>query len=274
MSENPLKQYFRRPAIYIRLPSEYEYYDSTIIEVPENGELPVYPMTAIDEITSRTPDALFNGSAVVDIIKSCIPSIKSPWKINIIDMEAILIAIRVASTGENMDIDSACPECKEVNKYGVNLVDLLGNMPKVDYKTTLKIRDLEVKFRPLSYTETNKNDMSQYHIQKVLVALDAIDDIEEKTKQSQEAIKFLTTATNDAIVGTIEYVKTPETTVTDVNFIKEFLLGCDRQTNAAITDFSVQLRNKSQLKPLKVRCTSCEHEYDQQVILNISDFFV
>jgi rubredoxin len=274
MSENPLKQYFRRPAIYIKLPSNYEYYDSDVIAVPENGELPVYPMTAIDEITSRTPDALFNGTAVVDIIKSCIPAIKNPWKINIIDMESILIAIRVASTGENMDIDSACPSCKEVNKYGVNLVDLLGTMPPIDYNKTLKIRDLEVKFHPLSYSETNKNDMAQYNIQKVLAALDSIEDPEEKTKKSQEAIQYLTSATNDAIVSTIAYIKTPETTVTNVEFIKEFLLGCDRQTSSAIIDFSVELRSKSQLKPLRVRCTSCQHEYDQQIILNVTDFFV
>lgn len=274
MNENPLKQYFRRPAIYIRLPSEYEYYDQTIVDVPENGELPVYPMTAIDEITSRTPDALFNGSAVADIMKSCIPNIKNPWKINAIDLEAILIAIRVASTGESMDIDSVCPECKDVNKYGVNLIDLLGGMPKVNYHDTLKIRDLEIKFKPLTFTETNKNDMSQYHIQKVLISLNEIEDPEEKTKKSQEAIKYLTTATNDAIVSTIQYIKTPETTVADVEFIKEFLLSCDRQTSSAITDFSVNLRNKSQLKPMRIRCTSCQHEYDQQIILNITDFFV
>lgn len=273
MNENPLKQYFRRPAIYIKLPSEYEYYDQSIVDVPENGELPVYPMTAVDEITSRTPDALFNGTAVVDIMKSCVPNIKNPWKINSIDMEAILIAIRVASTGETMDIDSGCPACREVNKYGVNLIDLLGSMPKVNYQDTLKIRDLEIKFKPLTFTETNKNDMSQYHIQKVLVELDQIEDTDEKTRKSQEAIKYLTSATNDAIVSTIQYIKTPETTVSDVEFIKEFLLSCDRRTSSAITDFGISLRNKSQLRPMRVRCTSCQHEYDQQIILNITDFF-
>ncbi|MFZ9751439.1 MAG: hypothetical protein ACO3CN_04985, partial [Candidatus Nanopelagicales bacterium] len=56
---NPLARYFRKPAIYIRLPSNGEYWPTGSIEMPENRELPVYPMTAADEITYRTPDALF-----------------------------------------------------------------------------------------------------------------------------------------------------------------------------------------------------------------------
>ena len=50
----------------ISLPSGGESYGPEDIEWPDEGkELPVYPMTAIDEITTKTPDALFNGSAMV-----------------------------------------------------------------------------------------------------------------------------------------------------------------------------------------------------------------
>ena len=69
MNNNPLRQYFRRPAVYISLPSKGEGYSVDELELPETTELPVYPMTAIDEITARTPDALFNGTAVVELIK-------------------------------------------------------------------------------------------------------------------------------------------------------------------------------------------------------------
>ena len=72
-----LQKHFRQPSIYIKLPSEGVWYDDSIITMPENGEvLPVYPMTALDEITYRTADALFNGEAVVTVIKSCIPLFK------------------------------------------------------------------------------------------------------------------------------------------------------------------------------------------------------
>jgi hypothetical protein len=89
LPNNPLKQYFRRPSIYLKLPSGGVGYPLGSLNRTENGELPVYPMTAIDEITSKTPDALFNGSAVVEIIKSCVPDITDPWSIPSTDLDAI-----------------------------------------------------------------------------------------------------------------------------------------------------------------------------------------
>ena len=91
---NPLRQYFRRPALYITLPSKGKFYPEGAIEITTNNELPVFPMTAIDEITSKTPDALFNGTAMADLIKSCVPNIKDPWSIPLVDLETILIGIR------------------------------------------------------------------------------------------------------------------------------------------------------------------------------------
>ena len=101
---NPLRQYFRRPALYLTLPSRGKFYPEGALEMPENGELAVYPMTAIDEITSKTPDALFNGNAVPEIIKSCVPGIKDPWAVPSVDMDAILVAIRAATNGNDLEI--------------------------------------------------------------------------------------------------------------------------------------------------------------------------
>jgi hypothetical protein len=63
MDNNPLAKFFRQPAIYVRLPSQGRNWVTGTINYPESGELAVLPMTAIDEITYRTPDALFNGEA-------------------------------------------------------------------------------------------------------------------------------------------------------------------------------------------------------------------
>lgn len=273
MSENPLKHYFRRPAIYIKLPSGGATYTPDVLDSTPTGELPVFPMSALDEITSRTPDALFNGHAVVDIIKSCIPSIRDPWKINTVDMDAILIAIRIASSGETMDINCVCPKCKGESRYGLNMVELLASRKNIDYDRKLKIRDMEIKFRPLTYAESNKNSMDQYEIQKLLATVTSIDDEEEKSKQSKFAIEHLNSLTVDIIASTIEYIQTPETTVADANFIKEFILNCDRQTSSAIRDFSISLREQSTLPDMKVECVDCGEKYEQPLLLNVTDFF-
>jgi hypothetical protein len=72
---NPLSKYFRRPEIYYKLPSNGRYWPENSIELPVNGEIPVFPMTNADEITLKTPDALMNGAGIVSVIQSCCPNI-------------------------------------------------------------------------------------------------------------------------------------------------------------------------------------------------------
>ena len=63
-NHNPLAGHFRVPKLYTELPSGGKFYDSDTIDFTENDELPVFPMTAKDEIMLKNPDALLNGEAV------------------------------------------------------------------------------------------------------------------------------------------------------------------------------------------------------------------
>lgn len=272
MSDNPLKQYFRRPAIYINLPSGKNGYTPDVVD-GANNELAVYPMTAIDEITSRTPDALYNGQAVVDIVKSCIPAIKDPWKLKSIDLDTIFIAIRIASSGETMDINCVCPKCNAESKFGVNLTQLLSAQKKINYDTPLAVRELKIKFKPLTLDETNKNSLAQYEVQKMLAELSAMEDGPEKDKYTKSALDQLAKMTAEIIVSTIEYIQTPEAIVSDRNHINEFMTNCDRQLNTNIRNYSVKLREDSMLPPLQFKCFQCQENYEQPLILNITDFF-
>ena len=107
-STNPLRKYFRQPSIHLRLPSGGKFYPPGTLDLPPNGEIPILPMTAVDEITTRTPDALFNGSAVVDIMHSCVPNIGDPWSIPAVDFNALLAAVRLASYGHEMEVSTTC----------------------------------------------------------------------------------------------------------------------------------------------------------------------
>ena len=127
-SVNPLKQYFRQPAIYLRLPTGGKYWPPGSIELTHNGEFPVYPMTAIDEITYRTPDALFNGQAVSTVIQSCIPNVKDAWLAPTADINSMLVAIRLASYGHELEINSTCPSCNNSEDYAVDLRNVLDQL--------------------------------------------------------------------------------------------------------------------------------------------------
>lgn len=273
MDNNPLKQYFRRPAIHIKLPSGTDY-ERDIIDFPATGELPVYPMTANDEITARTPDALFNGSAVVSIIQSCIPSIKNPWKLHNVDIETILIAIRIATNGEEMDVDTVCPNCKETMRYGIKLSKLLSEITISDYSQELPLGDLAIKFCHLTYQDNNNNSAEQFEIQRGLAQLDGLIDGDAKNKAASDLLKRMNVLTQKILARNIEYIRTPETTVTDQAFIHDFLQNCDKKIYNIIRDNSIKLRDESTSKPLRFTCIKCQHNYQQKVEFNITDFFV
>jgi hypothetical protein len=273
LENNPLKQYFRRPSIYLKLPSGGKMYSAAVIDMPENGELPVYPMTAIDEISSKTPDALYNGTAMADIIKSCIPAIKDPWAINSIDLDAILVAIKSASGGNDLTLNSECPECKEISEYSVNLAAILSQLKSGDYEKELSFNELSIKFRPLTYKEMNEASLAQFEAQRIFVAIDAEENVEVKQKKMQDALKYLTDITMNILSQTIMYIKTPAAFVEENEFILDFLQNCDKNAFITIRDYNATLKAQNEVKPLKIKCVDCGHDYEQQFTLNTSDFF-
>ena len=274
MDNNPLRQYFRRPSVYMKLPSGGLGYPEGAIDVTETGELPVYPMTAIDEITARTPDALFNGTAVVELIRSCIPNIKDPWAVSNVDLDAILVAIKAASSpnGE-MDIESACPKCEEVSGYKINLAGLLTGLSSPDFKTPLDLGDLSISFRPLSFREVNEASVQQFELQRIFNQLESAEDDEKKAKIMQEGLQKITSLTMELLSKSIVEIATPTVPVTETAYILDFLQHCDRNLYIQIREYSANIRKDSELKPMQITCIACGHNYDQTITLNPTDFF-
>jgi len=274
MDNNPLKQYFRRPSVYMKLPSTGQGYPQGTLELPASGELPVYPMTAIDEITARTPDALFNGTAVAELIKSCIPNIKDPWVVPNIDLDAILIAIKIASSASGeMDLESSCPKCEEVSTYKVNLSGVLASIANPDYSKEVEIGDLKIKLKPISFKEVNEASMTQFEFQRAANQIDDIKDEDQRNKMMKESLQKVTDLTMNLLCKAVEYIQTPTIKVDQKEFILDFLRNCDRNVYIAIRDRSAELRKDSEVKPMNITCGSCKHQYEQAITLNPTDFF-
>lgn len=273
-SANPLRQYFRQPAIYLRLPTGGDHWPDGAVDIPPNGELPVLPMTAIDEITYRTPDALFNGQAVVDVIQSCIPSIKDAWSTPAPDINALLTAIRIASYGHEMEIGSVCPACENQTEYGIDLRNVLDQLKSPDFNSPITTGDLEIRFQPVSYKNQNSTNQTQFDEQKMMQMLPTSDmDDKEKLKKMKEVLTRITELTVEAINWSISSIRTPSAFVTEPEFIQEFLKNCDRELFSKIRDHVIGLRAATELKPLEIKCTKCENEYKQSLTLDMTSFF-
>jgi len=54
---NPLSSHFRAPKIFAPIPSAGKFYNDEVVEMPETQELPIFAMTAKDEMIMKNPDA-------------------------------------------------------------------------------------------------------------------------------------------------------------------------------------------------------------------------
>jgi len=271
---NPLQQYFRQPALYIKLPSLGHFWPQDSLVIPPNNEFPVLPMTALDEISYRTPDALFNGSAVVNVIQSCLPNIKNAWNMPSIDLNTVLGAIRIASYGSEMELKTKCPNCEAVNEYTVDLHGVLEQIAPTDFSQSMSLGDIEIFFRPISYKDQNTINLMQFEQQKILQQLPNGEMPEdERAAMFDKTLKEIARITTLAVTFSIASIRTPQALVSEPAFIEEFLKNCGGEQFKRIRDHVINLRGKEEIKPIPIDCPECTHHYEQAFVLDTALFF-
>lgn len=256
---NPLKKYFRQPKIYLQLPSQGKYYPEGSLEMTESGELPVFPMTARDEIMIKTPDALINGETTTNVIQSCIPNIKNAWHIPLIDLDAILLAIRIATYGESMPVSIKTPVTGEEKDYFINLRDALDQLYAESYEGVVRFSEIEIHLRPLNYKEFTETSLKTFEEQRIFNAVTNKEIPESKKLETfNESFKKLTELTIYTLENSIHQIKAGDEVVTDPKFIKEFVANTDKTMFEAVTQHIEIQRNKFSIKPMTVQATEEE----------------
>lgn len=272
---NPLAKHFRTPTLYLALPSKGEHYPPGVLNMPENGEVAIFPMTAKDEIALNTPDALFSGSATAQVIESCVPSITNGFEVPTVDLDPILIAIRIATYGENLEFFNACPSCKEENRYEIDLRTVLDSYQYVDFNQPHNINGLTFFFKPNLFRELNKFGLQAYEEQRTIQFLENSDiDSETKKQRIGEYLKSVSNVSIDITSNYISKIVTDDgTEVTESEFIFEFISNIDKKTYEQIEAIIETYREKTNLKPLALKCNHCGHEYETPLEFETSNFF-
>lgn len=278
---NPLSSYMRQPKIYITLPSKGKWYTPGSIELSENGEYPVYSMTAKDELLFKTPDALLNGQAVVDVIQSCMPNIKNAWDIPTMDIDLILIALRLATYGERMSIRHKVPVINDEVDYDLDLKVLIDKQQQNIWIEQLAIsEDFIIFLRPLTYKHLSKTSMQAFETSRILkmVGDETLSD-EDKMKVFNESFNKLTLVTIDLIADAIYKIVTTDNEVTDKEHIREFVHNADKDIIKKIQDHLDIIKKKNDLPPLEFTTTEEQQAkgapatYSFPISFNESDFF-
>tara|TARA_S200000501_G_scaffold207715_1_gene195196 strand:+ start:1022 stop:1876 length:855 start_codon:yes stop_codon:yes gene_type:complete len=279
---NPLNKYFRQPSIYVALPSGTDY-PPEVVSPSKTGEIGVMPMTARDEIKFKTPDALMNGQGIVDVIQSCVPDIKDAWQVKSYDLDTILIAIRIATYGETMDINFNVPGTKETASHTVNLPALLDQIRLSKVEDSFVMADgLKVSVNPLTYKDMTTTSMQTFQQSKMYSTVQGSEmPDEEKQKRFNEAFKTLTELNASLLQKNIRSMTmTDGTEITDPAHIKEFMDKANTKLVKEIEDKLTVLRAQGAVKPLKLKATEAQIKsgapanYEVPVTFDSSNFFV
>ncbi len=287
-SMNPLAKHFRQPKLYIKLPSNGNFYPKGSIEISDTGEYPVLAMTAKDELMFKTPDALLNGQSTTSVIQSCFPNIKNAWNIPSIDVDAILVAIRIATYGEKMDININVPFKKEDGKtvyeertYEVDLRTVLDYLTANTYENVFDTGDFKFEIAPMNYKQFTEVAMKTFEEQRLFKVIndDELSE-EQKLQKFNESFNRITDMNISTIVNSVVAVQfNNEDPVTNKNYIIEFFSNADKTVYKNVVNHIDTQRKKFSIKPLKVKfseediANGSPEELDVPISFDQSNFF-
>ena len=280
-TSNPLQKYFRQPKLHVRLPSGGKYYPPGTLDLPESGEVAIYPLTAKDELLLKTPDSLMNGTATADVIKSCVPQIKNPWYMPSLDVDALIIAIRIATYGPEMTLTVKVPNTGNEKDFTIDLNSIIEPIMSAKYDAVIQLDNMKITLRPLTYTEFTKDALRSFEEQRVYNLLN--DDsvpAEEKMERFRSAFNRLTDLTVETVAKSIAQVEVEDKVVSEPKHILEFMQNTSKEFYTTILDHIAEQRDKFAVKPFIANTTKEEQEkgapetFEVPITFDQSNFFV
>lgn len=272
MSNNPLQNYFRQPKIYLKLPTLGKFCNESII-TGDVEKLPIYGMTGMDQIIAKTPDALLNGESTVKIIQSCCPNITNAWDITNLDVDSLLVAIRIATYGNNMDITTNCKSCSTENTYGVDVSSFLTHYNSCGFETSIMLDDLIIKIKPLTYKQATSLGLENFTLQKQLKKIYEMEETDERQLLLSNIYEEFGILQNKVLLASISHIETPESVVAEYGFIKEWLDNCDQDIIKKIRKVMDSNMDNWKIPPSIVKCSSCGQEEPVNLDLDAASFF-
>jgi len=277
-TDNPLQRFYRREAFRVKLPSRGHFYSDGVVDLDDNAELGILPMTASDELTLKTPDALLTGKAIIDVINSCAPEVKNPKKLLSCDIDTIMISIRRASYGDEADINSDCPNCEHVNTYGLDLDTLLNQSETLEnsYEVVLP-QGLTVFLTPGTYDTVIKQYRAAFENSKAQRAIAQSISDEAALNVLSQAFREMAKLNFDLIAEAIVKIiftdeEGEEQVVSDKNQIREFIVNIDKKSVDIIDTKIAEINKVGIQRVIQALCTECGHKWEASIEFNPVNF--
>lgn len=276
-TNNPLKSYFRVPGLHVKLPSNGAFTPPEDLELSITGELAVFPMTAKDELWSKNPDGLLNGYSIENIIKSCVPGIKNPRKLPNQDIDYLLLAIKKASYGDTLVLQTSCPKCGNVHNFECSIDEVMSRNRPFAKEYTVRLSDeLIAHLRPFDYAATVTANIAAFEEAKLMQNL-ILTELTEDAKVYSFSKSFAKIASMnlDLITSCVVKVVGPNMEVVDPKFIKEFLENAPKDYINSINKKMDEFKTVGIDRSIELECPveTCGHSWKSEISFDPSHFF-
>lgn len=282
--------------VSIALPTMGRFYEDDVLDgEADPGDLVINSLGIMAELSTRDPFILASGKGMELLIPQICPAIQQPSKLAEIDLEAILLAARIATHGNKMTLEHKCTNpvqaegekevlCGEENKIEVNLYDIIQRYGPIEFSDKFVV-DLpeynqKVYLRPIEYgqaltllkealaTSKETEDMSTTKVAELLTNDNKID--EYSTMIAKQAV-----STMESIIHSIFYVEAGNGgKVFDRDSIKEWLLAIAKENVKKIVKQAGELSESFYgNNSITYKCAGCGKENKTSIELDIQKLF-
>lgn len=274
---NPLLAYRPHPRVYVKLPSCGAYYAEGVLDTKDH-EIGVCAMSAKDEMMLNNPEALMNGRALCNVIENCVPAIKNALELTSADVEVLMLAIRLASGHKTYEVGGACPKCEQKGVFERDIDSVLQSCTYHKEEATAVLdTGLIVHLRPNSWRSHSTIQQMAFQRQRMMQMIGDPDlDPEYKKNILQEIFDGMVELNMMLLADCISYIETPEASVSDTKFIREYIELLDKDTLNKMSTQIETLNNIGAPHTMSVVCSNpeCQHEWDITGLrYDPSDFF-
>ncbi len=261
---NPLLDRLNRmPGETIRLPSLGQFYEhGELEEGVVNGEIVLNPMTMTDEIMMKSPDMLFQGTAIERVFQRCSPQIKKPLDLLSSDVDFILTHLRRISFGSHIDVPFTCSKCKHEQEVRVPLEYFTNESKEIDPES------VDEKFKVTTITDGRLVRLKPITFRDFL----SLQQITTEALNEPEALRDFVLDSYASIILSVDNIQndTPE----HREFIREWLDLIPRQDSELISNAIASIQDWGPRFKYSAKCSKCSHKNDLSTELNPTAFFI
>ena len=277
-SSNPLQGYLRNPKLYILIPSGGKF--SNIESISDiSQEIPIYPLTSMDETMLRNPDALLNGESMANVITSC-TGIENAYELTSNDVDVILLAIRYATYGDELEITTPCTSCNATVEATLNIEPILETISVLDdhYEITLD-NGLTCHLKPYTFRDSQKAALAAFRETSELNNL-INSESDELSRLSSFNKSFVAMAelnieilSNAIIKVVVPQDDDDDMIVKNKKHINEWARGISKIQADIIIDKLNEINQLGINRNVEITCSACNESFETIVEFNPSNFF-